>query len=806
MDTITIPAEIQQTLDRLRREIRRYVLWEGLATVVVVMGVIFWATFGFDWIYFQLSKFELPRWFRALCLIGMVSILVGAFISWILLRLFRSLRSQALALVLERRFPQLDDRLITVVEAAERGTASTAPATTRYLLQRTVQELSQTIGRLDLATVFDPRPLRRALVLAAVSIVSVLGLFVLDSAAMDRWFAGYWGLRDNYWPRETELVVKVLAQPGDRLKEFVDGLYRHPKGTDLLLRVEVPEGRRVPEQVRLDYQLADGREKGRTYLVRGTDGTFRHVMPGLLDDMQLYVTGGDFTTITPLQVQVVDPPTLTRLNLECRYPEYTNWNSEANPAVRTSIPISGTQVSLPVGTDFQLSGRVAQPLKELRLEGQLATGESFELTLLADPEPSVTLILRNPEVQGEEKRINWAATDSASCLNAARTEFSLPFVLTATPKPSKEKQPTPRVENGRPLPLAADSLLRLSFVDHYDIASLDPARLTVSGIVDQPPLVDAQLTGIGSSITHQARIPIAGVLNDDYGLAKVRFEYQIDDAKEWTPLPIADLTQEVPREYPLALSEREPFVRFDVLPLNLSLKQRLIVTVVAEDGDNLSGPHFGRSQRFAFTIVPVEELQSLLYAKELNLRKRFEQIISEVQTLQQDLSAHRKQVESGAATPEVISAASGSAERSIQAIRKTESELESIELGFTDIRAELVNNAAQTPEMLERLDRKILDPLSVVTGQTWPKLDASLVDVRVAIDKTRPLAPPMDRALQQVSAALLDLNRILVEMRTLETFREMQELLKALISEENNILEETKSKRKANALKALDLE
>src|SRR5690606_3969525 len=82
--------------------------------------------------------------------------------------------------------------------------------------------------------------------------------------------------------------------------------------------------------------------------------------------------------------------------------------------------------------------------------------------------------------------------------------------------------------------------------------------------------------------------------------------------------------------------------RFDVLPLDLSIGQKLTLSVYAEDADDLTGPNVGRGDnRYVFTIVSNEELLSILYGKELNLRRRFEQIIKEVEQTQQDLILHR---------------------------------------------------------------------------------------------------------------------------------------------------------------------
>ena len=77
-----------------------------------------------------------------------------------------------------------------------------------------------------------------------------------------------------------------------------------------------------------------------------------------------------------------------------------------------------------------------------------------------------------------------------------------------------------------------------------------------------------------------------------------------------------------------------------MLPLDLSIRQKLIVALWAQDGDDRNGPHETRGEKYEFTIVPVEELLSILFAKELNLRKRFEQVISEVKDTKKDLELH----------------------------------------------------------------------------------------------------------------------------------------------------------------------
>src|ERR1700722_155532 len=105
-----LPPALATLLAKLKSQIRRYLLLEGTALVVVVLLATFWLTLGIDWAYFRLTGLELPIWFRdavAVCslfLAGMVALV------WIGLRLVRRFRARALALVLERRFPEMGSR------------------------------------------------------------------------------------------------------------------------------------------------------------------------------------------------------------------------------------------------------------------------------------------------------------------------------------------------------------------------------------------------------------------------------------------------------------------------------------------------------------------------------------------------------------------------------------------------------------------------------------------------------------------------------------------------------------------------
>ena len=203
-------------LDRLRGRIRKYVLLEGLALSLAVLAGLFWLSLGLDHAWFAVSRLELPVWFRATFNVAGIGLIAFLLVSWVGLRLFRSFRTKALALVLERRFPELDDRLVTAVELAN-SVSERDSELSRAMLRKTVDDAVRAAQTLDLDRVFNPKPLQRAMTFAVVLVVSIGGFAVVNQAAMATWKSSFLDLDAQYWQRLNELQVKVIAQPGDAL-------------------------------------------------------------------------------------------------------------------------------------------------------------------------------------------------------------------------------------------------------------------------------------------------------------------------------------------------------------------------------------------------------------------------------------------------------------------------------------------------------------------------------------------------------------------------------------------------------------
>lgn len=801
---IQLPPEVEAILAELRSRIRRYVLWEGIALAIVAVGLFFWFSLGFDAAVFSVRRLEPARWLRVALDVAVIGTMTAVVLVLIVFRVFRSFRTKSLALVLEKRFPELNDRLMTAVESA--GQTESHTALTSAMLERTMLEAVSALKSVDVGEVFDRRPLRRVTTMAGVLIVSLISFAVMCPQAFARWRAGYVGLEDTYWPREVELIATVLAQPGDRVKTFVGGEYKHPRGSDLVLLFDVPAGKKVPERVDLQYRLGGGRGYGRATCFAAGERRFKHAIDDLLDDADFWVTAGDFTNREAYRVRVVDPPRVDVLTAECLFPEHTKrvtLDEATKQPVRETVSVQGTQMSLPVETDFLLRAKANKPLVRARLQYG-----PHELTL-SPTEASLT----TRSADGQTLQVEPISGDRAArFFNVDRREIVLPFVLTElVTEPAKDRFAKLDTPLGKPFAMPPDVALKIFLEDTDDIVGADPARITIHGIADSAPSIAAELQGIGTSVTRKAEIPVAALIADDHGIKDARFEFQIDDKEPWETRSLTKTPNGEPREFKLQSDDDDPTERFEILKMDLTVGQKLTLTVVAEDADNLNGPHVSRSQKFTFKIVSNEELLSLLYQRELNLRKRFEQIISEVKQTRSDLILHRSKADDAAKLPaeqkakaaEAMTGVIASVIRSLHAIRKNSTETISVEESFRDIREELINNAVHTPQMLERIDEKIVKPLHGLNADDYPAVDESLGALKLLLDDGRDPLPGLDESIAQIGTMLDQMDTILKEMQRLETFQEAIELLKSIIDQQQQLEDRTKSERKKRRIQEL---
>ncbi|GAB4161654.1 MAG: hypothetical protein Tsb009_38890 [Planctomycetaceae bacterium] len=601
-----IRPEVQDVLGNLKGKIRWYVCVEGLALVLVVLELLFWISYSIDWLWFLITKFELAEWFRMGFNLFALGILMTAITYWIGLRLFRRMQNKPLALVLERRFPGLNDRLVTSVELEKTVTGKESDLTAS-MLNRTVEAARKDATRIQVGDVFELAPVRLAVIGALVAVISIVSYGLVDGADFNRWMKAYIGMESEYWDRETHLNVQVIAAPNDRVREFKaieeDGdtrqVYKHPRDGDLTLLITVPKGKNsmgnpfvVPELVNVEYQTEDSTGTKTATCTKVGKRSFRLSFGSVISDMKIWVVGNDYKNRKPYHISVVAPPQTVAMNLDCDFPAYTGMNSD--DTVEHTIQVLGKEVSIPLETRFLFNVETNKPLYDVSLKyGRYDLKFGSIPTLVSTDENTGRVTYKRVfRAQLESKGLDKTeiglldATVGPIFGHLAENRdyvfpipeevakryfrddgkgFQLPFIISDRENDNTRAKFSNQFEDGRGLPfvMPPGSDVRIYLEDTDEIGSMDPGKLTINVKADEPPVIEAQRREIGLAVTSNASIPIYAKILDDYGITDARFEYRVAvDEKsppgEWQPwanlenpvIPITKTDEPKPSDFP----------------------------------------------------------------------------------------------------------------------------------------------------------------------------------------------------------------------------------------------------------------
>ncbi len=732
---------IRSTLDALRRRVRGYIWLEGLAAGVLWLGLSFWISLAVDWF------FEPAALVRGAILTAAVLGLLAVFWLMIARRVLVPLSYGNLAMLLERRFPQFRDGLLTAVALCDPANGADCNA---HLLARTCRQAEGPVREVRLSRVFNRGPLRRRLAAAAALLLSVLGFTLVRPDLASVWARRAVLFSDELWPRSTRLVIEG----------FDGGVARVARGSDLEITVKADLGMPVvPDVVEVRYRNERGVRKlmsrvGAADPNRDQYQEYAYTFRGVLTPIEFDVVGGD-ARLSGLKIKVVENPTIVEMTLECEFPRYMGRSPQ-------SMAVTGP-MQVPVGSRVWVKARSNKDLVRVTVESALED----------PPKPPVQILPHGQDPRGFQYAVDR---------------------------------------------LAKDKTLLFTLSDADGIRSHEPVRLSLAAVEDRPPELAVQLRGIGAAVTPQASIPAVGRVGDDYGIARIWFEYAIDK-QEPKIQPIASPPGNATE---FALNRV-----LDVRPLGLKPGGRLLLTVKAEDRCDLAArPNVGTSDRWLLDVVTPEQLRAMLQSRELVLRQRFEGVIKDVTDARDGLAridfspptapAKPRAAAKGAEPGDVPDAQADRspqrllAQRTLQAqwaqqnCRKEAHETASLADSFADIREELVNNRIDTEELKLRLEGGIAKPLRRIAEEMFPELDRRLD--RLQADLADPAAGSQSQkaALAQVDAILLAMRQVLGRMIELEDFNEAVELLKSIIQSERKLHEETQKRHKEKLRELLE--
>jgi hypothetical protein len=296
-----------------------------------------------------------------------------------------------------------------------------------------------------------------------------------------------------------------------------------------------------------------------------------------------------------------------------------------------------------------------------------------------------------------------------------------------------------------------------------------------------------------AAITPAGRLLLTGTIVDDHALAEAAVEVDRGPAADPPTAPLADVPSRSTRLPVEAVRSGAPLVEFAIAaphevplgPLALQPGERVAVTVTARDHCPVGGAlQEGRGDTWLLDVVTPEALRTLLEAREILLRRRFESAIDDLAQARERL-AMPAAPDRGDDAPDLDPATT-----SAEAAARTAGETADLAEAFRTIHLELETNGLVTPELEERLIRQIAAPLTTLASRDLPDLE------RTCRTADRSLA------LERTDAALGRLRAVLARMIELESYNQLVERLRDVIRLQEQIRSDTleEQKRRGRAL------
>jgi hypothetical protein len=758
-----LAPEIAGLISNLRRRIRWQIVWDGLLASLIWLGLTFWIGLALDYFPVLMWANELPYAIRLVGLTVIAGVLAYILYRFLLRRLLVPLRDNSMALLIERQYGEFEDGLITTVESPE-----VVGANSQEMLTTTRQQAVATSGNVRIGKLLQRRSLWKKTFWAAALLLPIGGFYAANADAFETWVRRMYLLEDRPWPRTAKItmlglqVERVSPRTGEvsfgPLREFDEetNSLKVALGSNLQIRVAAStQAEKIPDYCRLLYRLDDGtrgqvriRKDGSVDEANNRQDYMYRGRPFLtvLGDIEFDVIGYDHR-IRQFKIEAVESPVITETILERVFPDYMV-DEKSGQFLPSEIPYRSSGVQIPAGTKVKVRMKANKPLTRVVV---FDTQQEKESTI---------------ELGGVEEFV-----------------FEIDELLTS-------------------------QTIEFTLHDTDEITSERPHRLFIGVVEDVPPEVNVVVQGIGNAITPYARLPIQGAIKDEYGVAETWFEYKRDGETFKTAFAhdgetIAENT---------ALDFRD--LRADDPPYELKPGQQITVQIKASDKMNISGgPNIGKNDVLPLEIVSPDELIAILERREYVQRRTYEHILDELTQTRDTLVRLRESLagrdddvldsspddfteEQQEARKQALSVLR--AQQSLRQSEKSRQETIAIAESFYLLREELVNNRVDAKDRQQRLKDRIADPLIAISETRFPELDAQLEKLLEDLAEKREATS--EEAVEASNLLLADMNAVLESMLDIESYNELIEIVRSLIEDQEDVIEETRKQRRKSAL------
>ncbi|MCH2183611.1 MAG: hypothetical protein MK108_16555 [Mariniblastus sp.] len=701
-----LPREISTRLSRLRSRLTRWLLVDGFSHWLAAIILVLVVDMGLD----RLFKMDFAQ--RSI----MLGVMVLFAVIYLFQRVIRPLGNRpgddALLYEVEAKHADLKESLLSGAQLARQANLEELGAS-RGLTDATIQQGIEQARAIDFGTTLNQPRYRNNLILMGISAVLLLGLWVgVNQTSFFRtWFNRNILLQNDAWPQGTYLQIMGVE----------DGQLVLPRGSDHRQLVEVsPDSQVVDVDVTLEIDgpggktvhpmKPTGRRDGREHLF---------VLHNVATEFRLRAAGGDDLTEW-VEVKLVEPPSVTQMELKSILPPYTGRGPEVLPGAGPHAVLNGSQ--LEIRAEFN---------KPLKLAALRLGEREFVMSPEGDPSDSLVYKILLP-TEGDS-------------LAGGQYEFAL--------------------------------------VDQTGLSGTRPAKFTIKTREDGPPKVRADLLGISGLVVPRARIPVAYNVSDEYGLSEILLDCNWKNSDEDAGRNQTKTHEKMIRKFDepdKTVNSEDSVDVLDLEPLKLIPGASFMLSVVARD-NRPPQANTGRSGEFLLRIVTEQELRDDMLRREIEQRKAFQQAYEAQMELAAELRAVAGMSPNGQ-TPEQFKAMRE--ERLITIGRDQKAigtSINAIANRFIEFLVEAKNNRLDEDEQAlaggqtieQRFDGGIIQPIRRLDSDLIALASRNLDNCRRFVDDSAALMNAVTETGQVHDQILAEMKRILDAMVDSENFQEV---------------------------------
>lgn len=590
--TAVLPGPVRTKLAATRRKLRAVDLSLGVARALLAALVVLVLLFALD------TALEPPLMVLRAFALFMAVVAAAVSTVFLVLPLRRPLTDDDVALLLERRFPELEDGLVSTVQLA-RELDSPRLFTSRALIASVIDRTAQRSAGLDFGQVVSTKPLVPLFVLLAACIG--LGAMLAGHPTTREYVSTFYKRvvlgEDLGYPKLVRL--EVLSE-----KELAVA-----KGDDLSVDVRIVRGAGLVQGLVVHTGYYDEAQKLREPLekrdlLRVGPGLFRKAYQNITESFVFWAEDElHGVTSTKHTVRVVQRPRVEAYEFLLRYPAYTGKPPQTLAQPDLVVPV-GTEVSYVVVTNKPLE--TASLVFETDIEKSAAGGRKKK-EVEARPGPAPIFHEALPAASLADNG-DWAALAPAlrkrleGVADPGRRAFVGRFVV------------------NRDVRFRFSLMSREATGPGYDEGK-KPVVFSVVAQQDQKPIVNIPVPGRRKVATPQGVVLLVVDAKDDYGLQSIELRLRPQRPGEAAPQAVQAVP--LPGLEPNARAAKLNW-RLQLSDLRLQPGDVLHYLALASDKNLDEAARTRESRSYEVQVVRPDDLERMLQDRITGLKERLE--------------------------------------------------------------------------------------------------------------------------------------------------------------------------------------